>query len=104
MGSLALDRKYQALIDSDPPFEKEYIFPDSLESVSKNAGAPVGETEWHRSDGGEHNTHYMREGSTANTYGSILLSHKDRQPLSEENALAIQVCLGRLPLLSLEKC
>ncbi len=60
----------------------------------QNAGAPVGETEWHRSVGGEHSTHYMREGSTASTYGNILMSHKNRQPLSEENALAMQVCMS----------
>ena len=50
----------------------------------------MGETEWHRSDRGEHNTHYMREGSSANNYGSVVMTHMNRQPLSEENALAMQ--------------
>ncbi len=50
----------------------------------------MGETEWHRSDGGAHNTHYMREGSSANNHGSVNMTHTNRQPLSEENALAMQ--------------
>ena len=104
LSSAALGREHYALVDSDPIFEGEYRFPDRFDSALQNAGAPVGETEWHRSEGGEHNTHYMREGSSAHAYGNLLLSHKDRQPLSEENALAMQVHLGCLPLHSLRKC
>ena len=104
LSSLALGREHYAQIDGDPIVEEEYRFPDRFESALQNAGAPVGETEWHRSDGGKHNTRYMREGSSANAYGNILLSHKDRQPLSEENAFAMQVHLGCLPLHPLRKC
>ena len=50
----------------------------------------MGETEWHRSEGGAHNTHYMREGSSANNYGNVMMTNTNRQPLSEENALAMQ--------------
>ena len=32
----------------------------------------------------------MREGSSANKYGNVMLTHTHRQPLSEENALAMQ--------------
>ena len=56
----------------------------------QNPGAAVGETEWHRSDGGAHNTHFMREGSSANNYGNVMMTNTNRQPLSEENALAMQ--------------
>ena len=53
-------------------------------------GAPVGETEWHRNDMGVQQNHYMRDGSTASNFGSMLLSHTNRQPLSQENAAAMQ--------------
>ena len=53
-------------------------------------GAPVGETEWHRNDTGVQQNHYMRDGSTATNFGSVLLSHTHRQPLSQENAAAMQ--------------
>ena len=58
--------------------------------LQQNAGASVGETEWHRSDRGDHQTHYMRDGSSANTYSNVMLTQTHRQPLSEENALAMQ--------------
>ena len=63
---------------------------DSGELCAQNMGAPVGETEWHRNATGEQQTHYMRDGSTANNYGSVLLSHTHRQPLSQENAAAMK--------------
>ena len=63
---------------------------DSGELCAQNMGAPVGETEWHRNDTGVQQNHYMRDGSTATNFGSVLLSHTHRQPLSQENAAAMQ--------------
>ncbi len=56
----------------------------------QNAGAPVGETEWHHSDGGDHQTHHMCEGSSASRFGNVLMSQTHCQPLSQENVLAMQ--------------
>ena len=63
---------------------------DSGELCAQNMGAPVGETEWHRNDRGVQQSHYMRDGSTATNFGNVLLTHTNRQPLSQENAAAMQ--------------
>ena len=63
---------------------------DSGELCAQNMGAPVGETEWHRNDTGVQQSHYMRDGSTATNFGSVLLTHTNRQPLSQENVAAMQ--------------